>query len=541
MTATQPAFTRVFPPEINWQEKKPAQMGTKPPPPAIATTPVGSQTVEPISGRSLETQGMDRPRPNVLLIHCHDLGQYLSCYGTDIETPRIAALAESGALFENHYVTAPQCSPSRGSLMTGRYPHVNGLMGLAHGDWELNENERILPQYLSAGGYETHLFGLQHISQDTDRLGYDYVHSEGNLYPGVSPAVHEANRARNVANVVSTFLETGSDAPFFASVGFFELHRVEGDTGRYGFDPDHYVADDPGSVRPLPYLPDRRGIRQDVAEMHGMVRAVDEAVGTICASLEDAGIAEETLLIFTTEHGIAFPRAKGSCYDAGIEAALVLRYPGVIESGERYETLLSNVDILPTVLEFADVAVPEGLNGRSFLPLVVGEEGGGESGSESESRGENGNESESGDGNESEDQEYRPREYCFTEMTWHDMYNPVRAIRTERYKYIRNFWHLPTVYLTKDIFASESGREVREQYGVPPRPYEELYDLESTPQEDENVALEPRYQDVRKDLAGRLREWMVETDDPLLEGPVSPGDYETIQGWPGLESEGESE
>ncbi len=446
---------------------------------------------------------MGPSRPNIVLLMCHDLGRYLGCYGADIETPRIDALADSGVCFENHFVTAPQCSPSRGSFVTGRYPHVNGLMGLAHGNWELHEDERILPQYLDDVGYETHLFGLQHITQDTDRLGYDYVHSEGNLYPGVSPEVHQANRARNVASVLSGFLERKAfQSPFFASVGFFELHRVEEETGRFGFDNDHYETADPDEVRPPSYLPDRRGIRQDLAEMHGMVHALDDAVGTIIDALEAAGLDEETMVIFTTEHGIAFPRAKGSCYDAGIEAALLLRCPGVADDGTRYDELLSNVDILPTILDLvdADSERPDDLDGRSALGLLTGGE-------------------------------YDPRTQLFAEMTWHDMYNPVRAIRTERYKYIRSFWHLPKVYLTKDIFASEAGRTVRETDGIPQRPYEELYDLHETPQEDDNVVFEPTYQDVRTDLSRRLYEWMSDTDDPLLEGPVPPGDYDEITSW----------
>ncbi|MCU4925206.1 sulfatase [Halobacteria archaeon AArc-dxtr1] len=440
-------------------------------------------------------------RPNVLLVHCHDLGRYLGTYGVDVKTPRIDELADRGVTAENHFVTAPQCSPSRGSLMTGRYPHVNGLMGLAHGSWELHDGERILPHYLSDAGYETHLFGLQHISQDTDRLGYDHVHSEGNLYPGVSPAVHEANRARNVADVVERFLEERSaPEPFFASVGFFELHRVEEDNGRFGFDGDSYETPDPADVQPLSYLPDRRGIRHDLSEMHGMVRAVDDGVGTIVDALEQTGLAEETLLVFTTEHGIAFPRAKGSCYDPGIEAALLLWYPGVFDGGRRYDGLVSNVDILPTILELLDCDVPEAVDGRSVLAELTGE---------------------------SDD----PRERLFAEMTWHDMYNPVRAIRTDRYKYIRNFWHLPEVYLSADIFASEAGREVRESYGMPPRPYEELYDLEKGPGEDENVVLEPHYQDIREELSAQLHTWMDETDDPLLDGPVPPGDVDEVYDW----------
>jgi N-sulfoglucosamine sulfohydrolase len=145
--------------------------------------------------------------------------------------------------------------------------------------------------------------------------------------------------------------------------------------------------------------------------------------------------------------------------------------------------------------------VPADLAGRSFLPLLT-------------------------------DDDYVPHERLFAEMTWHDEYNPVRAIRTDRYKYVRSFWHLPTVYLARDVYASEAGREVREAYSAPVRPYEQLYDLHTAPQEDENVALEPRYQDARLDLARQLHEWMVETDDPLLDGPVPPGDYDEVQSWP---------
>ena len=445
---------------------------------------------------------MPDSQPNILLLHCHDLGQYLGCHGVDIETPEIDRLAADGVLFENHYVTAPQCSPSRGSLMTGRYPHVNGLMGLAHGGWEVHADERILPRYLASTDYETHLFGLQHITQNTDRLGYDYVHSEGNLYPGVSPSVHQVNRARNVSSVLSSFLKRRAfESPFFASVGFFECHRVEGPNGRRGFDADHYGSEDPDEIQPLPYLPDRWGIRQDLAEMRGMVHAIDNAVGTILDALENSGLEDDTFVLFTTEHGIAFPRAKGSCYDAGIRAALICRGPEIAPGGRRHQELVSNVDVLPTILEYIGRDVPDHLDGRSFLPLLTGGK-------------------------------FEGRDCIFAEMTWHDLYNPVRAVRTEKYKYIRSFWHLPQVYLTADVFASESGREVREQYGVPSRPYEELYDLEKTPQEDENVVLEPRYQDIRRDLSRQLYEWMVDTDDPLLDGPVLPGDFDEIRSWP---------
>lgn len=443
---------------------------------------------------------MSESNPNVLLIHSHDLGRYLSCYGKDVETPNIDALAENGALFENHFVTAPQCSPSRGSLLTGLHPHVNGLMGLAHEDWELSEEITALPEYLKQAGYESHMFGLQHVSDDPRSIGYEYIHSEGNLIPPSDPEIHEVNRAKEVAETFEVFLEKESyNEPFFASVGVFELHRIEVNE-HFGFDDGRYDVSDPDEVTPLPYLPDSEKIREDIAEMEGMLTALDDAVGQIMEALTSTGLAENTVVIFTTEHGIAFPRAKGCCYDPGIEAALIMRHPGEIDGGTRYDELLSNVDVVPTILDLVDEVDPDDVAGRSFLPLMT-------------------------------DQEYLPRNSVFAEMTWHDRYNPVRAVRTPEYKYIRNFWHLPDVYLSNDTFVSKAGREVREEFYADHRPYEELYSLQEDPHEQTNLADSEEYEPIRTELEDELFEWMKRTDDPLLDGPVLPSDYDDIALW----------
>ncbi len=438
--------------------------------------------------------------PNILLIHCHDLGRQLGCYGRDAETPNIDALAEEGALFENHFVTAPQCSPSRASLMTGLHPHANGMIGLAHMDWELWEGVKALPAYLNEAGYETHMFGLQHITDEPGGLGFEYIHSEGNLLPASSPAIHEVNRARDVAETFKMFLKKHSyHEPFFASVGMFELHRIN-IRDRFGFNDGQYDTADPETVTVPSYLPDCEGIREDIAEMDGMLEALDEGVGTIMSALDTAGLDENTLVIFTTEHGIAFPRAKGSCYDAGIEAALLMRLPELIEGGKRYDELVSNVDLLPTILNLIEQTPPDDIAGRSFLPVLA-------------------------------DGKYLPRHCIFAEMSWHDRYNPVRAVRTDQYKYIRSFWHLPSVYLSTDVFVSKAGRELREQYYADSRPYEQLYDLERDPDEQANRADEQEYEAVRTELETRLYNWMEQTDDPLLEGPIVPSDYDNITTW----------
>ncbi|MXV64572.1 sulfatase-like hydrolase/transferase [Natronorubrum sp. JWXQ-INN-674] len=449
--------------------------------------------------------------PNIVLVHCHDLGKFIGCYGAAVETPRIDALAAAGVRFDRHFVTAPQCSPSRASLMTGRHPHQNGMLGLAHGNWEVGPEERLLPELLAETGYETHLFGLQHITEYPDRLGYDRIHSDEPLTADAPPSVHETARARDVADDFAELLATGDHGdPFFASIGFFELHRVE-ENGGFGFEGERYGAPDPGEVEPLEFLPDRPGIRSDIAEMHGMVEAIDDGVGTIVDALEDAGLAEDTLVVFTTEHGLAMPRAKGCCFDAGIEGTLVLSQPGTVESGRAVDDLVSNVDVFATLLDAADAPVPGAdadgghIAGQSFAPLLFDGRGG----------------------------EYEPRERLFAGMTWHDRYNPIRAIRTDRWKYIRNFWHLPAVYMTTDIYCSDAGCEVREEYYGDQRAYEELYDLEADPLERDNLAAaddpeDPATVAVRDRLRDELLEWMDATGDPLLEGPVLPNDWETV-------------
>jgi arylsulfatase A-like enzyme len=441
-------------------------------------------------------------RPNLVLIHCHDLGRYLGCYGADVDTPRIDAMAAEGTLFENHFATAPQCSPSRASLLTGRHPHEHGLLGLAHDAWELHDDERTLPEYLSAAGYAAHQFGLQHVTEHPDRLGYDDRHAERDLTPATPPTVHEDSRARDVAERFASWLDAVErDAPFFAAVGFFELHRMENDDGAFVFADDRYESTDPEAVEPLPYLPDEPGIRRDLADAHGMVRAIDDGVGRVLDALAAAGIAEETLVVFTTEHGLAMPRAKGTAYDPGIEAALVMRWPDSIEPGQRRTELVSNVDVLPTLLDLLGQGIPDRITGRSVRPALAGEG-------------------------------KTMREALFAEMTWHDAYNPIRAIRTDRYKYVRNFWSLPTVYLPNDVRHSPAGDAVGRDLDRPTRAYEELYDLAADPHERTNVVDEPEHADAAADLRERLHDWMSETDDPLLDGPVPPGEFDAIMAWP---------
>lgn len=411
-------------------------------------------------------------RPNIVMIICHDLGQYVGCLGAPIETPNIDALAGEGVLFSNYCCTAAQCSPSRGSIMTGRYPHCNGLVGLAHLGWEVGANEVTLPMYLNRGGYHTRLIAHQHEHAETPRLGYQ-VHDNAR------------NDARSVAEALVAFLhgEAQDGQPFYVNCGIGEPHRP--------YQREGYDRDDPATVTPLPWLPDRPGIREDLAGLHGLVWRLDEAVGTMVEALDASGLADNTVFIFTTDHGLAMPRAKGTCYDPGLHTTLIMRWAERFSGGRRQDELLTNCDLLPTILDLAGAPVPPQVEGRSFLGLL-------------------------------EQDDYQPREDVFCEMTWHDQYNPMRGVRTNRYKYIRNFGRRPLVYMPADIYVGPAGEEMKTDFYDAVRPEEELYDLLLDPLEQRNVFDEPQYQSVAWELRSRVYNWMVETNDPLLYGDYAP-------------------
>jgi arylsulfatase A-like enzyme len=410
---------------------------------------------------------------------CHDLGRFLGCYGIEtVRTPNLDRLAAGGVRFERAFCTAPQCSPSRAALTTGRFPHANGVMGLTHGrfGWDLHANEQTIAQLLGAGGYETHLFGLQHVSPHVERLGFQHVHREG--------------FAPDVAAEVAAFLQTSTGAPerpLYLEINLREPHRPY-DQG--GAEPETSAG-----VTVPPYLPDTPASREEFAALQGAIHAADDAVGIVLAALDAAGLAEKTLFFFTTDHGVAMPRAKCTLYDPGIGVALMVRWPAAaLSPGAVLDPLISNVDVLPTLLDVAGVPRPANLQGRSFLPLLQGTE-------------------------------YEPRTEIFAEKTYHSYYDPMRGVRTEHHKYIRNFSSAFLVEVPGDVQLGPIYRTELQRYVTATHPAVELYDLEGDPFEQHNLAGTPQVVTIERDLDTRLWRWMDETADPLLNGPVASPAY----------------
>ena len=222
------------------------------------------------------------------------------------------------------------------------------------------------------------------------------------------------------------------------------------------------------------------------------VTAVDNGVARILQALEVSGIAEDTLVLFTADHGLPFQRAKGTLYDPGIHVACLARWPGRIAPGTSSDALVSNVDLMPTLLDAADAAIPAAVQGKSQWDLFCGAAPHGS-----------------------------PNEAIYAEKTYHEHYDPIRCMRTDRYKYIRNFAQRPKLVLPSDIYNSPSRQaNVDDESLWTHRSEEELYDLAKDPHEQDNLIDNPMAAEAIASLSAQLNDWMEQTDDPLLKGPV---------------------
>jgi arylsulfatase A-like enzyme len=321
---------------------------------------------------------------------------------------------------------------------------------------------------LAARGYETHLFGVQHVTRDVERLGFH--------------GVHDRTLAASVAEDVTDLLCTAqANVPLYLEINLEQPHRP------YDQGEATPVASE-GISRP-PWLPDDPATFEELAVLQGAIRAADEGVAGILDALERSGIAEDSFVVFTADHGLAMPRAKCTLYDPGIEIALLMRWPNRLLSPSVVDGLVSNIDVLPTVLEAVGAPMPDDISGRSLWPLIRG------------------------------DQE-RGREEVYAEKTFHSYYDPMRGIRTGRFKLIRNFESSPPVEVPADVQAGAIFRSDVERYSGGDRADLEFYDLTSDPLEQRNVASAPEFAEPRKELDALLWRWMAVTADPLLQGPV---------------------
>jgi len=404
-------------------------------------------------------------RPNILVLMADDAGwDDFGAYGhPSIDTPTLDALARDGWTADNAFLTTPQCSPSRISILSGLYAHQTGAEDL---HVPLPAGHRLLPDYLGQSGYFTGLMQKSHLGPEGNRQ-FDWRHD-----------------GTDFGADFDTFLDAAGDRPFFLWVGFRDPHRDYGDA------PKRHSARD---VRLPPTVVDTPETRADYVAYYDEIHRMDGSIAAFLRKLDERGERDNTIVLFLSDNGSPMPRAKGTLYDAGIKTPLIVAGRGV-PAGTRYRQLVSVIDLAPTILDWAGLDVPDTMAGQSIAKNVANGKAAG-------------------------------RDYVFSERNWHNADEHIRSIRGPRYKLIwNNYVHLPHG-TAADITSSPTWQALRRARDrgelteaqallfMAPRPRVELYDLVNDPHELDNLAADPVHRERIQQMMARLERWMAETGD----------------------------
>jgi len=436
--------------------------------------------------------------PNILLIVSEDHGPELGCYGDPIaRTPVLDRLAGEGIRFDRAYVVQAGCSPSRASIHSGLYAHQHGQVGLSTWGFRMYaEDTPNLPRSLKQVGYRTGIIGKLHVSPES-AFPFDFsAMPSGNF---------DRDDLAGYARHAEEFLSTG-DEPFFLAVNYPDAHfpwqrQVD------GLPPEPFGPED---VEVFPYFGvDTPELRAVLANHYNSIMRLDSLVGDLLAVLEAQGKADNTMVVFISDHGPDIIRGKRTVFEGGTHVPLIIRWPGEVDAGRTSRALIESTDLMPTFLGLAGAPAVPGLPGKSLLPLLRGEL-------------------------------VDWRQYLFTEFHAHtaaDNFNPQRAVRDDRYKLIKTL--VPGVENPIFTFTLGPGqrwgfdsaarvamsptapahvREMYERMRIQP-PYE-LYDLWADPNEFHNLAGNPAHAETFARLRHALQAVREKSGDPLLNPAV---------------------
>ncbi len=453
---------------------------------------LGLGAVSTLTGTAFADAAERQKRLNVLFftaddLHCESAG----CFGGKVPglTPNLDAFAAEGMRFEYAHVTVAICQPSRGVLATGRYGHNSGILGFMH----TNRDIPTIMQTLRDAGYLTGVLGkVNHSTPHTD-YKWDFVHDRYELGNGRDPDIYYKYCKEFLARC------RREDKPFYFMVNSHDPHRPYHVAGRAIKDAKEpsktYEPEDvavPGFVADLP------GVRRELSYYQNSTRRLDDTFGKTMQALEESGMAENTLVMFLSDNGIAIPFAKCNAYLASTRTPWIVRWPGVVKAGTVDKThFISGIDFFPTVLDAVGLPNPKGLDGFSFLPLLKGEK-----------------------------QDGRDKVFTQIDMKAGGDAVPMRCVQDKRFGYIFSpwadgkFWYrnnnegltMRAMVEAADTnpFAAERVRMFRY------RAAEEFYDLRKDPDCINNLVEKKGFGSELDKKRNQLREWMIETGDPLL-------------------------
>ncbi|MDA0745309.1 MAG: sulfatase [bacterium] len=431
---------------------------------------------------------------NVMLLIADDWSPIAGCYGSPvIQMPNVDALAERGTRFTQAFCTTPSCAASRACVLTGHYSHTHGQYGHSHSihNFHTQRSMPSIPKALGAAGFATGIVGKLHVQPEE-------------VYPWTFDGQRVQGGGRNVQGIaekVTEFFEHAGDRPFYLHVGFSDPHRDFGNQGTYpGVEEVIYT---PEEVPVPPFLPDHPAARQELAEYYRAISRLDQGIGMAVRALEAAGRAEDTLIVVMSDHGMPFPGAKGSSFDSGHQCPLIVVRPNA--KAVVCDALVNWCSILPTVLEWCGVDLPEGIPERSLISVL---------------------------------DEVHPEGWdeTFFSHSFHEVtnYYPYRVLRGRKYKYVRNLYPELTTPLPSDLWASPTWQAVRQDgitmMGQRPterflhQDAEELFDIEEDPVEAVNRIDDPDLAEIAEEMRQKVKAFRMETNDPWVLASIHAGE-----------------
>ena len=438
-------------------------------------------------------------RPNIILFVTDDHGRdALGCYGNPVvSTPNLDKMASQGVRFENAYCTSASSAASRSVLLTGQFGHAIGAYGHVHDYHHFSTYETVksLPVMLSEGGYHTARIGKYHVAPET------VYHFDTTYKADPRNTVEMADVSQDVFD---------SEKPFFLYFCTDDPHRSDFTTApddwrapnRFGNKDEGYQGVEtikfaPEDVLVPEFLPDNYETRCEIAEYYQSIARVDQGFGRLMQHLEESGKADNTIVIYISDNGMAFPGAKTSTYEAGIKLPCIIKTPTMSDEakGTLNRSMISWVDMTPTILDLAGIKSENKFHGRSFKNII-------------------------------EKEDTAAWHTIHASHTFHEitMYYPMRVVRDGRYKLIWNAAYRLEYPFASDLFVSSTWQSVKrrdeEMFGGRTvqsflfRPEFELFDLEQDPNEFNNLSDKAEYKQTLDEMIGKLKEWQLETKDP---------------------------
>ncbi|MGJ8680190.1 sulfatase family protein [Paraglaciecola sp.] len=427
-------------------------------------------------GFSLPTIAKDES-PNIVLIIADDLSwNDIGAYGhPNVHTPNLDKMAKEGMRFDSAYLTASSCSPSRASILTGRYPHNTDAEQL---HWDLPLAQTTFSEKLKEAGYWTGASGKWHMGEAIKER-FDMVRE-----------IYYGNGSLSGASEWSALMDyRDKDKPFFLWLASWDAHRP----WRPGLNLPHQHTQ--ADVTLPPYYPPTELYYNDFANYYDEISRFDADVGKVIAKLEQQGVADNTLVIVIADNGRPYARDKTTLFDSGIKTPFIVHWPkGIKKKGSTTDSIVSSIDLSATFLDLAGAKTPDTIEGKSFKQLFS-------------------------------NPKKSFRKYAFSERNFHDFEDHGRTVRSQRYRYIRNNYNDLPATPSGDTMYHETWAELVRLHNagmlnkhqsrpfIAPRAKHELYDLKNDPYELKNLAADPKYKKILNEHSAALEDWIKESAD----------------------------